>query len=433
MKFKVIETNYNQNKLWEEREIESSNINEAMNLLLVFSELERHSIKGFGGAFTESSAYNYSLLNKENQDSFIKDYFSQAGLNYNLGRIHMNSCDFSLNNYTYIEENDNELKTFDISHDEKLIIPFIKKAMAENSLEFLMSPWSPSPFMKNNNEMNNGGKLLDDYYDLWADYYLKFIEEYQKVGININNLTIQNEPEAKQTWDSCLYSAEEELKLARLIKKKLKEKGLNTKIYGWDHNKENLIARAKGLIKDDTFDGLAVHWYTGDHFENIEICQDLYPQLDLIFSEGCVEYSRFEKDDAISHANMYAHDMIGNFKAGISSFYDWNLLLDEQGGPNHVGNYCESLIMLEKNSYRKNLTYYYVGHLSKYVKENAKVLASSIYTSDLETISFKNPDGKIVVVVLNKFEKDQELNIKIESEVINLKIQGQSIVTICQN
>ena len=430
MKFKVIETNFATQKFWDSKIIDSEQKTEAMNLLLVYPEISKQSIKGFGGAFTESSAYNWSLLSKDKQEQFVKDYFSKAGLAYNLGRIHMNSCDFALGNYSYLAENDTSLKTFDISHDEKLIIPLIQKAKDYQDIELLMSPWSPCAFMKDNQEMNNGGKLLAGYYDLWASYYVKFIQEYQARGIEIANLTIQNEPEAKQTWDSCLFTAQEELKLARIIKSKLQQVGLKTKLYGWDHNKENLLNRAQVLLQDDTFDGLAVHWYTGDHFENISLTKELYPNIDIIFSEGCVEYSRFVKDDAVSHANMYAHDMIGDFKAGISAFYDWNLLLDAQGGPNHVGNFCEALIMLDDNGYHKNLTYYYMGHFSKFVKPQAKVIASSCYTNKLETVAFKNPDGQIVVVILNPNSNKQVVNVKVANELISLEVQPNSILTV---
>jgi glucosylceramidase len=430
MKYKLVTTDYTNNRYWDIGYLESNKKSEEQNLLAVYPKIEFQKIKGFGGAFTEASAYNYNFLNKKDQERFISDYFSEKGLNYNLGRIHMNSCDFSLGNYTYIYEFDETLDSFSVERDKELIIPMINDANKEKEIKLLVSPWSPPAFTKDNNEMNHGGKLLKKYYSLWAKYFVKFIKEYTALGLSIDSLTIQNEPEATQTWDSCRYSAAEELSFARVLKEELTQEKIDVKIYGWDHNKEELLNRANGLIKGSTFDGLAVHWYSGDHFENIELCKKMYPEIDVMFTEGCVEYSKFVKDDEIEHAKMYAHDMIGNFKAGISAFYDWNLLLDQKGGPNHVGNFCEALIMLDKNSYKKHLSYYYFGHLSKYVKEGSRVIGSSVFTDKLDTVAFKNPDNQIVVVVLNKSDKNVLLNISIEQDVSTIDIPANSIITL---
>jgi glucosylceramidase len=135
-----------------------------------------------------------------------------------LARTNINSCDFGSESYTYVEEGDKELKTFDIAPDKKFKIPLIKKATeaAGGKLPLYASPWSPPPFMKTNNSMLKGGKLLPEYADAWAKYYTKFIKAYEAEGMPIWGISVQNEPLAVQTWESCIYTAEEERDFLRI-------------------------------------------------------------------------------------------------------------------------------------------------------------------------------------------------------------------------
>ena len=151
-------TDHKNNKYWQEIKIEECEPN-AMRTVRIYKDEKRQSIRGFGGAFTESSGYNYSLLSEENRKRFIEAYFSEKGLKYNIGRVHINSCDFALGNYAYLEKNDPELNGYDISRDKKYILPLINDAGAEK-LSLLASPWSPPAYMKTNGEMNHGGSLI---------------------------------------------------------------------------------------------------------------------------------------------------------------------------------------------------------------------------------------------------------------------------------
>src|SRR5678815_5497684 len=136
-------------------------------------------------------------------------YDKDKGIGYTLGRTNINSCDFSSDTYTYVTDGDKELKSFNLGHDEKFKIPLIKKAIeaAGGKLDLFVSPWSPPAWMKDNNDMLHGGKLKPEFYDSWANYYVKFIQAYEKEGIPVWGLTVQNEPMAKQTWESCMYTA----------------------------------------------------------------------------------------------------------------------------------------------------------------------------------------------------------------------------------
>lgn len=437
---KRIETNYKEQRYWQETAIEAAECTDCMNLVQLFPQIREQTMEGFGGAFTESSAVNYHRLGKEQKKELIEAYFGDKGLRYHLGRVSINSCDFALGNYTYVEEDDATLHSFSIAHDRQQIIPMIQAAMERTGgkMHFLASPWSPPAYMKTNGEMNHGGKLKEEVRELWAQYFVKFIREYREAGVPITAVTVQNEPAAVQTWNSCTYSAEEEgLFVAKHLGPALERAGMkDVDIYVWDHNKELLYQRFRDAVSvpgaDRYIAGAAMHWYTGDHFDAIEILRKQYPGIKLMFSEGCVEYSRFADSGEVRKAEMYAHDMIGNFRAGVSTFLDWNLLLDEQGGPNHVGNFCAVPVMLEpeeQDGYVKKLMYYYIGQFSRYIPAESVRIATTQYTDGLEVCAFLTPSAERVLVVLNKSEENRPVVIREEEEGFHDEIAAHSIVT----
>ena len=440
-KMREIVTDYNAGKFWEETYHETGAVQDCMHVVNVYPEVKYQTIRGFGGAFTESAAHNYAGMSVEKKKELVKAYFGKEGLSYNFGRIHMNSCDFALGNYTYVEEGDAQLKTFSIAHDFAEIIPLVKDAQEEygEPMEFLVSPWSPPAFMKTNGEMNHGGKLKKEFYPVWAKYYVKFIKAYREAGIPIGFLTVQNEPMAVQTWDSCIFTSEEEAVFVReYLGPALEKEGLSdVGIFVWDHNKEEAYQRFKEVMeKEETgkyVKGAAVHWYTGDHFEAIEMIRKMYPDKEVFFTEGCVEYSRFADSGEIEKAEMYAHDIMGNLNAGISASIDWNLFLDKMGGPNHVGNFCAAPIMCdaEKDTYEKRLTYYYIGHFSRYIKPGALRIGTTRYSDAVEAAAFLNPDGERVLVLLNKTEKEVPVTVREAGCGMETVLRSHSIYTIC--
>ena len=403
-------------------------------LINVYPDVEYQTVKGFGGAFTEAASTTLDKLSKEKREKILKMYFDpKEGIGYTIGRIHMNSCDFSLGNYTCVDENDETLETFQIDRDKASVIPMIKEAMGYNKISIFASPWSPPAYMKTTNEMNRGGKLKKEYYELWSEYYVKFIEEYKKNGIEISAITIQNEPASAQKWDSCVYTPEEERDFVKYhLGKKMRDLGV--KIMFWDHNKVWLVDRASMILKDKAaaqyLDGVACHWYRGDHFENLAIFHEQYPDKDIVFSEGCYEYSLGEMD-TVKIGEKYAHDIIGNFNNYCSTFCDWNLLLNENGGPNHVGNLCDAPIMVNTKTEEIYIhdSYYYIGHFSKYVQKGAKRIGTSKWGAEIETASFKNPDGTIVSIVLNRTDADQDFAFKIRDCIVRCKAEAHSIAT----
>lgn len=438
---KVITTNWNKGKLWEETTVEQKAVEDCMHVVNVYPHLKDQEMQGFGGAFTEASAHNYAKLTEEEKQKVIEGYFGKDGLRYNMGRITIHSCDFGLGNYTYLDGDDESLESFSLTHDSKEILPMIHAAMeqAESSMEFLASPWSPPAFMKSNGEMNHGGILKEEYYQVWADYFVKFLKAYEEEGVRINRLTVQNEPEAVQTWDSCTYTTGQESEfVSAYLGPTLEQEGLgDRKIFIWDHNKDVLVDRVEGTLEqEDTrkyVKGVAMHWYTGDHFEALDLVRKEFPELELFFTEGCVEYSRFSEDDHVMQAEMYAHDILGNLNSGISGYMDWNLLLDDLGGPNHVGNFCAAPMMYRKGTteVEKRLTYYYIGQFSRYIAPGSVRIGTTRYTDKIEVTGFLTPEKERVIVLLNKSAEEVEVTLRENGKGCGLNIEPHSIVTVC--
>ncbi|HKK81614.1 MAG TPA: glycoside hydrolase family 30 protein [Prolixibacteraceae bacterium] len=372
---------------------------------------------GIGGAITDASAEVFAKLPTNKQDELINAYFGADGIDYSLLRTTIHSCDFSSKSYTYIEEGDKELETFSIAHDEKYRIPMIKRAMdkASDSLVFYVSPWSPPAFMKGRKNMLKGGKLLPEFYQSWANYYAKFIKAYEAEGMPIWGLTIQNEPMAVQTWESCVYSAKEERDfLKNYLGPTLQKQGLgDKKIVVWDHNRDLITHRANTIFSDPEAAkyawGIGFHWYEpwagGDPmWENLRNVKESFPDKQLLFTEGCVEKFSEEGYQRWSNAERYGKSMINDFNCGTVGWTDWNILLDHTGGPNHVGNYCFAPVHADTISGELIYTpsYYYIGHFSKFIRPNAKRVSTSTSQSHIISTSFLNPDSKIATIVMNE-------------------------------
>ena len=403
------------------------------------SRVSFQKIIGFGGAFTESACYTLNRLSKEQQNRLMNAYFNKEnGLGYNLGRIHMNSSDFALGNYTYVEDYDLDLSTFDIKREFKHVIPTIKWAedIAKDKIEILVSPWSPPAWMKTNNNMNYGGQLKSEYQQVWANYYIKFLEEIKKAGLNVFALTVQNEPAAKQTWDSCIYSKEEERDFVKnylgptLINSDFKD----VKLFIWDHNRDIVVERAKAVLEDKEaakyVAGTAIHWYVSEAFANVGEVHNLFPDKQIIFTEGCIEGG--PHPHIYETGERYARNIIGDFSNWCEAFIDWNITLDEMGGPNHVGNFCDAPILSDTRSDELivNSSYYHIGHFSKHVKPGAYRISSKTDNEKIKQIAFKNPDGSIVLVILNATEEDYNISLKIKQKDKHIKTLKRSIMTI---
>ena len=401
---------------------------------------------GIGGAITDASAEVYAELPADKQAEIMKAYYDKKeGIAYSLARTNIHSCDFSSGSYTYIEEGDSSLSTFSIAHDMEYKIPMIKKAIetAGGELTLYGSPWSPPAFMKDSKNMLYGGKLLKEYYPAWAKYYTKFIEAYEAEGMPVWGISIQNEPMATQTWESCIFTAEEERDFLRdHLGPVMEEAGLgNKKIIVLDHNRDLLNHRVNTILEDPEAAkyawGVGFHWYedwTGGEqmYNNIGNVNESYPDKALIFTEGCNGAFDESKYQFWPHAERYGMSMINDFNNGTVAWTDWNILLDETGGPNHVGNFCFAPIHadLRTNSVIYTPSYYYIGHFSKFIKPNAKRISTVSSRSSLLSTSFMNEDQEIVTVVMNPTENVIEYKLYVGDSGFKQSILPHAIQTL---
>ncbi|MDB5255961.1 MAG: glycosyl hydrolase [Chitinophagaceae bacterium] len=403
------------------------------------------TLLGIGGALTDAAAETFAKLPANKQQEFIKAYYDpKEGIGYTLGRTNMNSCDFSSDMYTYVEEDDAELKSFNIAHDRQYKIPLIKQALAATGgkLTLYVSPWSPPAWMKSNKDVLHGGKLLPEYRQSWANYFVKYINTLEKEGIPVWGLTVQNEPMAKQIWESCIYTAEEERDFIRdYMGPTLEKAGLsNKKLIAWDHNRDMVYQRASTYLNDPLaakyIYGIGYHWYetwTGSNmqFENLKRVAEAFPDKKLIFTEGCVESFKMDKINEWRLGERYGYSMINDFNCGTIAWTDWNILLDDKGGPNHVGNFCFAPVHADTQAGKLYYTnsYYYIGHFSKFIPVGSKRIACSANRDVLQTTAFLAPDGKTTVVVMNTSDQKLPYRLWLDGQAAEVVSLPHSIMT----
>lgn len=429
----------------------------------------KQTITGFGGSFTEASAYLLNKLSKKNRDSIIEAYFGESGAKYSLTRTHMNSSDFSLSNYSYAPlEDDKELKSFSIQEDLDDIIPMIKDAMnvSKDGFKILSSPWTASPWMKDNKNYV-GGKLLPEYYDTWALFFSKYVTAYKNEGIDIWGFTVENEPLGNgNNWESMHYTPDEMTNFVQHhLGPQLRQDYPDVKILGYDQNREHLNEWVDSQYKNEEtssyFDGTAIHWYASTYHyypEELQYAHKKAPNKYLIQSEACVDSEIPKwKDDAwywkkeatdwgwdwapekdkpmhlkYAPVNRYARDIIGCLNNYVDGWIDWNMVLNKQGGPNWFKNWCVAPVIVDENEDEIYFTplYYVMSHFSRFIRPEAKVFEVNHSDKELLITAAKNLDGSIVIVVFNEKETNKNISLILDNNSINLDVKGQSLQTI---
>ena len=411
-----------------------------LQVLNIYPEVTDQTVLGFGGALTDASCSVLEQMPKKQQEEILQAYFGPEGIGYNTVRVHLDSCDFSVRMYAAAKDwkagsADN---VFRFTKEQKRINKYLKRIgeILGKPVPILLCPWSPLASMKDN-KSRIGGRLLKERYRDWADYVCHYILEMQKLGFVIYAVTPQNEPNAWQIWDSSLYSAADEAEyIETALAPAFKQYGLEEiRICIWDHNKERVVERAGSILKSGAgpdVSGIAFHWYSGDHFDAVRIIHNLYPEKLLVFSEGCVGFGDKKAKTALADAEKYAHDMIGDLRGGLNIFYDWNIVLDMQGGPNHVENYCDAPILCdpENKTYERHLSFEYIGMISRAVEPGAVRVETSVYTEEIENAAFINPDGAIVLVLLNRSSRSRKIQCRAAGKRIPLQLPGHAIAVL---
>ncbi len=467
MDIKVYETSASGNQLTEISDFPESN-NPAE--IVILPEEKYQAITGFGGSFTESSAYLLNQLSDANRHKIIEAYFGETGAKYSLTRTHINSCDFSLSNYSYTPNpGDKTLGDFSVKEDMDDIIPMIQDAMkaSVDGFKIISSPWTAPPWMKDNNSYV-GGKLLPEYYDSWALFFSKYIDAYAENGIDIWGLTVENEPLGNgNNWESMHFSAEE---MTDFVQNHLgpslqdDNKG-HIKILGYDQNREHLDEWVDAMYRDDEsaryFAGTAIHWYasTYDFFPDaLQYAHKKAPGKHLIQSEACVdaEVPKWREDawywskeatdwgwdwapeeDKKYHPKYvpvyrYARDIIGCLNNWVDGWVDWNMVLDRKGGPNWFKNWCVAPVIVDPDNDEVYMTplYYTLSHFSRYIRPGATRIGFQHTHERLQITAVENPDGSLAIIIFNPTTERVNFSLVLDKKKAEASIDGQAIQTI---
>lgn len=463
----VYETSATGNQLKRLTEFAAADALVAVNLL---PDEKYQTITGFGGSFTEASAHLLNQLSTKNRDLILQAYFGKEGAQYSLTRTHINSCDFSLSNYSYASvEGDATLEHFTIDEDKDDLIPMIKDALAisENGFKIISSPWTAPPWMKDNKDWR-GGKLLPEYYDTWALFFSKYLTAYKNEGIDVWGITVENEPLGNNNnWESMHYSAEEMVDFVQHhLGPKLQSDGHNVKLLGYDQNRGEELKDWADIVYNDEasskyFDGMAVHWYasTVDWFgESLSYTHQKAPNKFIIQSEACIDseiphwkddkwyWSKEATDwgwdwapEEQKHHHpkyvpvyRYARDIIGCLNNWVDGWVDWNMVLDRQGGPNWFKNWCLAPVIVDAEQDEVYFTpmYYTMAHFSKYIRPGAVRIGFECTDTELMLTAAQNPDGSIAVVILNMGDSAKNINLALGEISSTISISAQAIQTI---
>lgn len=403
-------------------------------LTLTLNDKQRFQVmKGFGGAVTDSAAMNILALSTGAQDNLLRSYFSEEGIGYSVLRVPMASCDFSTRVYTYLDhEGDFTLDTFSLQQEDvKLKIPIIQKAEALSSrpLSLFASPWTAPPWMKTNGKITGKGTLRgspgDRYHKTWAQYFIRFLDEYAKHNVTFWAVTVENEPTAGMISDypfQCLGFTPELMRdfiALDLGPAFTNSSHKNVQIMIVDDNRILLPQWAKVILSDlraaRYVHGVAVHWYLDSVVPadaSLGSTHRLYPDYYLFATEACAGFAPWDVAVRLGcweRGNEYSRRMVEDLNHHVTGWTDWNLALDVSGGPTWVGNNVDSPIIVdvEKDVFYKQPTFYHMAHFSKFIAPGAqRVGLDANQKSSLESVAFLSPEGSAIVVILNRASQD---------------------------
>ena len=415
----------------------------------IFTNEIYQEIDGFGAALTNSSAW--LIDNSTRREEIIEDLFSSdSGIGISYIRLAMGSSDFVQGeHYSYAETpNDTDLSEFSIERDREHIIPVLQDILAINpDIKIMGSPWSPPGWMKTSGQFVCGShwdsRLKTEMYSVYADYFVKFIEEYALEGIQIHAITIQNEP-LYCPWDypGLYMPGDQQRDFIKVLGPKFSENGIDTEIVIFDHNwdgtsddgnpQTGAFDYAKVIYDDPValsyIAGTGFHGYGNGEASMQEMVYYLDPTKAIYFTERTNFTGWTNWDQVLSHiAKYYFIDVIRYWSKNVLL---WNLALDTESGPYNGGcTNCTGVITIEDDYFEKEIDYYIIGHFSKFVQQGANRIYSNTFDGELETVAFQNPDGSLVVVTLNPGWNTVSYKINWNDIYFNHSLSPQSMTT----
>ncbi|CAK1551990.1 unnamed protein product [Leptosia nina] len=424
--------------------------------LVLDQNVRFQTIEGFGGSVTDAAAYNWIKLSDETKEFFIRSYYGEEGLEYNLIRTPIGGADFSTHPYTYNEYpwNDAALTNFTFTNEDIFLkIPMIKhiQRTSKQEVKLMASTWSPPVWMKTNERITGFAQLKPEYFQSYADYHIKFMELYEQAEIEIWALTTTNEPingiVPFVTFNSIgWFPAELGRWVGQNLGPTLRSSRFNkTLIFAVDDQRYLLHLYLLGMEAADRdsikyTDGIAVHYY--GNFAPPLLLDDLHTRYNkvIIATEACEGPMPWDimrvKIGSWERAYRYTKNIMEDLNHYVAGWIDWNLCLDEKGGPNWANNFVDAPILVypERDEFIKQPMFYAMGHFSKFIPRGSRRISSTYPFLDLgriPNIAFITPGGNIVVVLQNTNTFNMDVRINIDAlRHVQVTVESESIKTI---
>lgn len=408
--------------------------------LVINPEKKFQKLFGFGGAFTDAAGRNIATLKSNLQDTLLRSYYADNGLDYNIGRLNMGGCDFSVKGYTYADvPGDDSLSHFNLTVDDLVYkIPYVKQAskIKGKALRLFASPWTAPAWMKTNNDLIGKGYLKPEYYQTWADYFIRFLDAYKEEGVDFWGLTVQNEPTNGDQLNfkfNCMgWNATTQANwIAKNFGPTLKKsKHSDVKVMILDDQRVLAPRWCREVFANKEaepfVDGVAIHWYTDRMFDfpnALDQVHQEFPDKFMLYSEACTGDLPFEGKPLLGswkRGEQYLHNILEDLNHWVTGWTDWNLALDLQGGPNWTGNFVDAPIIVDakKEVFYRNPMFYALGHISRFAPEGSTRIEAVRNTvpDKVDSIAFQRADGGIAVVLVNR-DKNKSTRLAIVDKI----------------
>lgn len=395
------------------------------------------SIDGFGCCLTGGSAGHLMRMDPANRAALLRELFASDGTNIGISylRVSIGSSDLDARAFSYDDlpagQTDPSLLKFSLAPDHEAVIPVLKEILAINpKLLILGSPWSAPAWMKDNDD-TRGGRLQPQFYAAYAKYFVNYIEGMKAEGIRIDAITVQNEPLNANNNPSMLMPAQEE---ANFIKNDLgpafRKAGLETKIILYDHNcdhPEYPISILNDPAAKKFVDGSAFHLY-GGQISAMSLVHQAHPRKALYFTE---QWMGAHSDPKRSLDDHVADLVVGATRNWSRNVLEWNLASDSNYQPHTDRGGCDScqgVVTIDGNKVARNAGYYVIAHAAKFVRPGSVRIASNSFTT-LPNVAFKAPDGRMILVVLNKGASPRHFNIRDKGRQVECELNGGAVAT----
>ncbi|RYE55549.1 MAG: glucosylceramidase [Sphingobacteriales bacterium] len=401
----------------------------------VSEDQKYQEIDGFGFALTGGSAQHMIRMSALERKKLIQELFGKQEGSIGISYLRLSIGASDLNDHTFsyddvpIGQTDVELKNFSLKEDEKDVIPVMKEILAVNpNIKILGSPWSAPVWMKTNQNIQ-GGMLKDEYYPVYANYFVKYVQQMKQHGIIIDAITIQNEPFNDGNTPSNQFLAKQEL---RFIKDHLgpafQSAGIKTKIILYDHNcdaPEYPMSILEDREARKYIDGSGFHLYAGK-ITALSKVHNAFPQNHIYFTEMMATDRR-----GFNIANPVERIVIGATRNWSRNVILWNLAADPNNDP-HTDNggcsMCQGAITIDGNKVERNLAYYTIAHASKFVPPGS-VRIESNETDKLASVAFKTTQNKVVLIIANKGRASETFAIRFKGKTSSFTIPKEAVAT----